>query len=289
MRSSVERLWPEVRKDEADDRPHLAMPTAADQKATELAAAHDELKQSLDKAEKRINRLIGEKNQLSSLLEKRDVKLEHLSRELGKYEFAEDRSQAQHSGPFDVSGRMFRSIGAVLERFGTFVAQWRGPKKSDAINPQTAKSDGHGHTPLIARLGDGIDKQVVGVLLFGLEMDEIERLLPIVERDCSSRGVRPLFLIDIDAFELFRVRGLPFEYLPSADQRHQFDSSLNWDLYLQRRLAIIRKKWDPVRLVAFGVSATETLRLWSMSPFEETPLPFGADDPKASDQRVSES
>lgn len=279
MNSTVERLWPEPGHNEAEHTQHATKTTAADQQIAELMASRGELKQSLEKSQRRINRLIGEKNQLSSLLEKRDTKIEDLNRELGKYQAERELAKARHPGvPQDFSRPLVRSLGAASERIRHFVSKWSGAAKGDEAHSPAVKTHELRYTPLVACLGDGVDKPIVGVLLFGLEKDDIERLLPIIERDCTSRGMRPLILTDNDAFEVFRARGMPFEYLPTEDERGRFDASLNWDLYVQRRLAIVRKKWDPVRLIAFGALASETLKLWSGSPFEEAPLPLVASE-----------
>jgi hypothetical protein len=83
----------------------------------------------------------------------------------------------------------------------------------------------------------------------------------------------PLLLTDNDAFELLREHDIIFEYLPPAEDRQQFDRHLSWNLYLQRRLAIIREKWQPARVIALGQVAADMLKLWQQSPFEEIPLP----------------
>jgi hypothetical protein len=36
-----------------------------------------------------------------------------------------------------------------------------------------------------------------------------------------------------------------------------------------RRLALLRRKWQPVRIVAFGPSAAQLLQHWKDSPFED--------------------
>ncbi|MGH6919149.1 MAG: hypothetical protein ACREJ0_15760, partial [Geminicoccaceae bacterium] len=74
-------------------------------------------------------------------------------------------------------------------------------------------------------------------------------------------------------FDLFRARGRIFEYLPPPEARERFAPDLHWDLYLLRRLALIRRKWQPVRVVAFGRTAAEVVQLWRDSPFEATPIP----------------
>ncbi len=273
MKSKVERLWPQSDRDRSDHSPHPPNVSGEIQQLEELKSSSEELKLSLNKAEKRINRLIGERTQLSSLLEKRDAKIDELNRELGRFLSSRlaggDASELKRS-PWTWIGQ---AVVAFSNQFRTFANLRLGSSRRESAISGPIDSEESSWTPIGARIGDGTDKQVVGVLLFGLGKDEIENLLPSIERDCVSKGLRPLLLVDVDAFEIFRAHELPFEYIPSQDQRVRFDPTLNWDLYLQRRLSIVRKKWNPAKLVAFGAQATETLKLWSMSPFEEVPLP----------------
>ena len=113
----------------------------------------------------------------------------------------------------------------------------------------------------------------MAVLVYGMGRTELPRVLDLVERDCDRRGITPLFLTDCDGLDLFRARRQIFEYLPPLEARARFAPDLHWELYLQRRLALIRRKWRPVRVVAFGAEAANVARSWARSPFEDMPLP----------------
>ncbi|MGH6901847.1 MAG: hypothetical protein ACREIR_03825, partial [Geminicoccaceae bacterium] len=78
---------------------------------------------------------------------------------------------------------------------------------------------------------------------------------------------------DNDAFQLFRGRRVLFEFLPPPSDRERLAPELDWRLFTLRRLALIRRKWQPVRVVAFGRAAGEAVQLWLDSPFETTPIP----------------
>jgi hypothetical protein len=272
MKNKVERLWPQANSHQNSLASRTPTVRGESKEVDELRTALEEQKLSLAKAERRINRLIGERSQLSSLLEKREKKIDELNRELGKFESAELLAGSLGQERRDVWKWIDQVIAAVSGQISALVSERSRSATLKDTASAAIEAEPSGKTPIGSRIGDGADKQVVGVLLVGLVQDEIESLLPSIERDCASKGLRPLLVVDIDAFEIFRAHDLPFEYIPPAAQREQFDSSLNWDLYLQRRLSIIRKKWDPIKLVAFGDRATATLKLWSTSPFEETPL-----------------
>ncbi|MGH6920247.1 MAG: hypothetical protein ACREJ0_21385 [Geminicoccaceae bacterium] len=126
---------------------------------------------------------------------------------------------------------------------------------------------------LVPWLKNGPPKAVLGVVILGLSEAEIERVLGIVERHCAERDLAPLLLTDNDAFQLFRGRRVLFEFLPARAQQERFAAELDWRLFTLRRLALIRRKWQPVRVIAFGRAAAEIVQLWLDSPFEATPIP----------------
>lgn len=278
VNSDIKRLWTETGADGPEKERGSLIPLSTDNDIIRLKESIDELNTSLENSNKRINRLLGEKKQLISQLDKRDEQIERLYRELGSLSPALDAA-ARTDRTSQFRGLLTSAFAAVTARIGNFFDE---RSKADDVPSRSGRSEAatKGHqSRLVARLKSDSGQQVIAVLLFGLAKNELEQLLPVIERDCSSKKMVPLCLIDTDAFELLRRRSLVFEYLPPADDRNRFDSVLNWDLYTQRRLALIRRKWDPVRFVAFGAPATKTLALWSSSPFENTPLPVASSAP----------
>ena len=238
-----------------------------------LNATVDDLQDKLDQANRRISRLTGERNQLANLLDKRDEQFLRLNRELGSHPFRhESREGAYHQWWSNLGSRIARRVSFFAER----LSRGRVSSPSDMVTNGGSVDRQHKpfeRLPLVAHHKTVTPRRVLAVVIFGLAELEIAKLLPVVERDCQARSMMPLLLTDSDAFELFRERGMIFEYLPPADDRERFDRQLHWDLYLQRRLALIRQKWQPTRIVAFGEVAVGILKLWQDSPFEETALP----------------
>ena len=111
------------------------------------------------------------------------------------------------------------------------------------------------------------------MLVFGLSEAEIEKVLVAISAYCAERDLAPLLLTDNDAFQVFRGRRVLFEYVPARSDQERLAPELDWRLYTLRRLALIRRKWQPIRVVAFGHRAAEVLRLWRDSPFESTSIP----------------
>ncbi len=234
-----------------------------------------ELEAALDKAQRRIERLLGERNQLGALLEKRDEQIQRLNRELGTQHFADPDRAADHDKLLSWSSflpSLFKRIRAQGRMTGPGLDAKRAENQETA-EAKKAPEPGLRRPPLQADYKKTSPQGVLAVVMFGLNEGDIRDLLPIIERDCSSTKMMPLILTDNDAFELLREHGLMFEYLPPLEDRKRFGQRLSWDLYIQRRLAIIRQKWQPMRVIALGQIAADMLRLWHDSPFEETPLP----------------
>jgi hypothetical protein len=106
-------------------------------------------------------------------------------------------------------------------------------------------------------------------LAIGLGDDELVGVLDLLIAQRRRSDLEPIVITDSDSFEGLRARRLAFEYLPAPGLRARFAPQLEWDLYLLRRLALMRRKWQPVRIVAFGPAAAQLLARWKDSPFED--------------------
>jgi hypothetical protein len=219
---------------------------------------------TLAKRTGRMHQLIGERDRLASLLAARDAELLRLTRELGALS---ERAAPAARG----SSTLFAAAGALLDRI-RHVRKAPAPSKP-AIASAAVMEHPPVERPLLPWVRDGAPKPVMGVAVFGLSEAEIESVLGIVERHCAERDLAPLLLTDNDAFQLFRGRRVLFEFLPARADQERFAADLDWRLFTLRRLALIRRKWQPVRVIAFGRLAAEVVQLWLDSPFEATPIP----------------
>jgi hypothetical protein len=274
----------------ADHRPGDAMmrddqqavsslaPNGADRELEKLARLAGELRDSLDKAQRRIERLLGERNQLSALLDKRDEQIQHLYRELGQPRVREVEVGKAGGGAWfwrDLIPGLAKTIAGAGRSAGQRLAPMVKPSAGQAAGEKEAPLalSGFRRAPLLVNHRKAAPKAVLAVVLFGLNEEEIRTFLPVIQRDCARSDMMPLLLTDNDAFEVLREHGMIFEYLPPAQDRERFSVELSWELYIQRRLAIIRQKWQPARVIALGQIAADMLRVWRRSPFEEVPLP----------------
>jgi hypothetical protein len=237
-----------------------------DRLTEELAEARrqgGQVEATLAKRTGRVHQLIGERDRLASLLAARDAELLRLSRELG--------ALSERAAP---AGRGSAGILAAARAMLDKVRQpQKAPERAPSPGAPPAVERPASERPLLPWVKDGPPKPVLGVVVFGLCEAEIEGVLGIVERHCAARDLVPLLLTDNDAFQLFRGRRVLFEFLPARAEQERFAAELDWRLFTLRRLALIRRKWQPVRVIAFGRQAAEVVQRWLDSPFEPTPVP----------------
>jgi hypothetical protein len=163
---------------------------------------------------------------------------------------------------------------ALLNRLAGWLR--RGEAVDDAGPPHQATATAQ---PIVAPAGDSIvpfgrlgrAPRVLMAVLFGLDPEALEHSLAEIRASSDRVGgeMETVCLTDCDRFELFRRHRLLFEYFPRSEQQRRFASDLDWDLYTLRRLARLRRKWSPVRIVAFGPVAQAQIQLWRASPFED--------------------
>jgi hypothetical protein len=109
------------------------------------------------------------------------------------------------------------------------------------------------------RHGDG---RTVLALVLGLPPEAQAELVARLAAAPPFPGLVPVWVTDGLAFEPFRRHGTFFEHLPGAKDRDGRD----WELYRIRRFAILCRKWQPVRVVAFGATARQWLARTADSP-----------------------
>jgi GR25 family glycosyltransferase involved in LPS biosynthesis len=201
---------------------------------------------------------------------------------------------AGHPGPTVETRPAMRSEsepgGGMLQRLKRYASArpWRQAAATEpsfagrpaATKPAPQRRLG-GQPPLRARSNQRPRSRAVIAVVVGLEPDALSRVLDLLSASSTRQDVEPVLLTDCDAFELFRDRGLVFEYLPGPAQRQRFAADLDWDLYLLRRLALIRRKWQPVRIITFGAAAGQLLCSWKGSPFEDESIHQVAGGPAA--------
>ena len=228
--------------------------------------ASDELLEALDLRTRRVNQLLGERDQLERQLVRAEKALQQLSRELGAAKAPARGAPAAPPRP------RLRALGDQLRAsLGRWWPRWNA-RPPGATVASAGAPRGVGPAPLVPFAEDGKQRAVMAVVACGLTPEERAGVLDVVARHGATGDLLPLVLTDDDDFAPLRSRSMLFEYLPPAAVREGFAPALEWDLYLQRRLALIRRKWRPVRVIAFGRASADLVQLWSASPFEDPAL-----------------
>lgn len=224
--------------------------------------------EELDQRTRRINQLLGERNQLERQLSRAERAVQQLSQELGAARASAARTSASGTEASTLMRNLGNQLRDSLMRLGN---RREALGRRPAAEPASAASTDHDGA-LVAFAQEGRQQPVMAVVVHGLAPGERENVLDLVTRQGSALGLLPLVLTDDDDFAPLRSRSLIFEYLPPPAVRERFAPGLEWELYLQRRLALIRRKWRPVRVIAFGRRSAELVQLWSDSPFEDRSL-----------------
>lgn len=159
------------------------------------------------------------------------------------------------------------SIGAYL----TGLKGYADADERKPISPSPSATTSHARPPLRPLLQDRSTASTVLAVVLGLEGEHLTNVLDLLIRGAGSEVV-PVVLTDSVDFHLFRERRLIFEYLPPETQRQRFAPNLDWQLYTLRRLALLRTKWQPIRIVAFGGAASVLVSAWKQSPFEDATI-----------------
>ena len=245
------------------------------QEVSQSRQRSEQLQAALEKRTRRVQQLIGDRDRLTSLLVARDAELQRVNRELGALCARVEPAQVRAPGLFAATRKLLD--GLKNARKDSRPAE---PAALQAHQPDVRVKE----TRLVPWLKDRPPNDVFAVVVFGLSESEIERVLDAVERYCAEHEAAPLLLTDNDSFQLFRNRRVVFEFLPPRSEQQRLASELDWRIYTLRRLALIRRKWRPSRVVAFGRGATEMVQLWLDSPFEETPIPTTLKGSSAGDE-----
>ena len=93
-------------------------------------------------------------------------------------------------------------------------------------------------------------RPVLFAAVWGLVPAELERVVARIQTSAAQAGVHPVFLTDCARLEILRAHRALFEYLPPMEELARLAPTDDALLYLVRRLELLRRKWQPVRIVA---------------------------------------
>jgi hypothetical protein len=140
---------------------------------------------------------------------------------------------------------------ARLERWLKALTAWRRPMETrSAPKPSQPAHVSNPPPPVPAPANPAPAIMLVTVL--GLSGRALEDVLELVTKGAETKPIVPVFVTDTFDFAPFRRRRLRFEYVPDRDRQQRFAPELDWDLYLRRRYALLREKWQAKSVISFG-------------------------------------
>lgn len=152
-----------------------------------------------------------------------------------------------------------------------------GPPGPVAPESRPPAVKAHGEPPLVPFARDGAPpRPVLLAAVQGLAPAELERLIGTVQARTADAGVHVVFVTDCAELALFRRRGALVEYLPPPSELERMVGPGEAVVYLARRLELLRRKWGPVRIVAYGEDAAAWLARLTASPEAAAVRPLAA-------------
>ncbi len=74
------------------------------------------------------------------------------------------------------------------------------------------------------------------------------------------RFSKVIFIVTCNELSEFRFRRLIVERLPDLEEMKEFGAARPWPEYLRRRHLILKSKWKPAWLLAYGLTFDEYLK-----------------------------
>jgi hypothetical protein len=155
-----------------------------------------------------------------------------------------------------------RKAVALFERLSTRASKGEAAK---AFPPPPASDDG--------MLPRASPHDVLLISVIGMAPAARDQMVDWMVEDCAAKGKTPVFITDdLDLAPWFERR-LLVEHLPSLERQASLAPDLDWDLYLNRRLAQFKRKWRTADIVDLGQKLGEIGRLGPSDLNPSTPGP----------------
>ena len=92
----------------------------------------------------------------------------------------------------------------------------------------------------------------IGIPVCGLDEQSVEHVVSMVEERLRKvRNFRPVFFMDVTRTEIFRRRGLAYEYLaPCSEKERRLETKLA--AFNAKRVAFLKRKWGITGIINFG-------------------------------------
>lgn len=102
---------------------------------------------------------------------------------------------------------------------------------------------------------------VLLISVIGMDPAARDRMLDWMVEDCAAKGKTPVFITDDLDLSPWIERQLLIEHLPSIERQASLAPDLDWDLYLNRRLSQLKRKWRAAGIADLGQKLDQISRL----------------------------
>lgn len=141
--------------------------------------------------------------------------------------------------------------------FKAIKAFWTGDKPADrSLLPPPPEGE-DGSAPKASRA------DFILISVIGMEPTARDQMLDWMVEDCNAKGKTPVFITDDLDLTPWIERRLLIEHLPSLERQANLAPDLGWDLYLNRRLDQIKRKWRSADIADLGQKLDEIKKLGS--------------------------
>jgi len=155
---------------------------------------------------------------------------------------------------------------------GWSLEQLKALLRQSPNQPETAPSKPTGDSATMSDATSRTDEpdcpDVLLISVIGVDASERDRMLDWMIEDCETSGKLPIFMTDDLDLHPWLSRGLMVEHLPSMSRQEKTAPDLDWDLYLQRRLAFLKRKWQVDHIVDLGRSLNRLGARQETSPID---------------------
>ncbi len=90
------------------------------------------------------------------------------------------------------------------------------------------------------------------ISVIGMAPETRDPMLDWMVEDCAAKGKTPVFITDDLDLSPWIERQLLVEHLPSIEKQADLAPDLDWDLYLNRRLLLLKMKWRSADIADLG-------------------------------------
>jgi len=105
-------------------------------------------------------------------------------------------------------------------------------------------------------------KRYILALILGQTIEEAKTAASTLAKIAKEKDYRIILVTDQTEISFFQIEECITEYLPPFESLANREGALPAETYLERRLNILVRKWEPVQTIPFGAPSEALFDLW---------------------------